>query len=193
MTTSPTESGVVLTYKDLVTQAMTYLGMNPKTRFIGYGVGHGSKGGGTFKGVPDAQLIETPLAENLMAGLAIGWSLRGYCPVVHFERFDFVLNALDAIVNHLDKMRSISCGEFAPAAILRIVVGNSSMPLYTGPTHVQDFSEALSKMVSFPVVRVHSDMALDFEIIYRKAMNDVLKHGQSTAIVEYKDEYSKRL
>lgn len=179
-----------MTYKDHVTAAMTYIGQHPKTRFLGYGVGHGSKGGGTFKGVPDEHLIETPLAENLMAGLAVGWSLRGYCPVVHFERFDFVLNALDAIVNHLDKIRSISCGEFAPAAILRIVVGNRTKPLFTGPTHVQDFSAALSSMVSFPVLQIKKEQALDFVDVYHQALQQALEHGRSTAIVEYKDEYN---
>ena len=66
---------------------------------------------GTLKDVPDDQKIETPVAENLMVGLAIGMSFEGFKPVVYFERHDFMLVAADAISNHIDKIERISHGE----------------------------------------------------------------------------------
>ena len=172
-----------MTYKESLTSAMTALGKDPLACFIGYGVSNG-KAGGTLAGVPQTQLIETPVAENLMVGLAIGMALAGRCPLVYFERFDFVLNAADAIVNHLDKMATMSRGQFAPAVILRCVVGNTRKPLFTGETHTQDFTDAFACMVKMPVMTCHH--AAHIESIYGQAQ-EAQRCGGSTMIVEYKD------
>lgn len=169
--------------KEELTRAMTELGRDPRLRVIGYGLKYG-KAGGTMAGIPESSFIETTVAENLMAGMATGLSIAGYKPLVYFERFDFVLNALDAIVNHLDKLRHISNGEFKPACIFRVVVGNTKKPRFTGPTHTQDFTEALALMVSFPVIRL--ERAEDVEGVYAFAKK-ALDVGESTMIVEYKD------
>lgn len=169
-------------YKDALTGAMDILGADPLVRFIGYGVTIG-KAMGTLKNVDPHQLIEMPVAENLMVAFAIGLSLKGLKPVVFIERFDFILNALDAIVNHLDKIKDISHGEFAPSVILRIVVGNRQKPLFTGKTHTQDFSVALRHLVSFPV---HQLVEAN-EIVGRYAEAYSSFGTRSTALVEYKD------
>jgi pyruvate dehydrogenase E1 component beta subunit len=106
-----------MTYKESITASMDELAKDPDVCFIGYGIRYG-KAMGTLKNVSESQLIETPVAENLMVGLAIGLSLRGKKPVVFIERADFLLNALDAIVNHLDKIELMSRGQFQPACIL---------------------------------------------------------------------------
>ena len=173
-----------MTYKGQLTAAMNLLATDTATRFIGYGVKIGGRAAGTLSAVPDCQLVETPVAENLMVGLATGMSLAGLKPIVFIERMDFILNALDAIVNHLSAARDISCGEFTPAAILRVVVGNKTKPLYTGPTHVQDFTDSVRAMVNFPVLKLTSPD----EIVpaYQDAL-DALSLGRSTMLVEMKD------
>lgn len=170
-------------YKNALIEANSLLAKNEKTRFVGYGLQKG-RALGTLKEVALDQIIEMPVAENLMAGMAIGLSLKGYCPVVFIERMDFVLNALDAIVNHLDKIDQLSNGQFKPACIIRCVVGNKNKPLYTGATHVQDFSAALREMVVFPVVQLKE--ASQIENAYQQASENV-KNGISTILVEYKD------
>lgn len=170
-------------YKDALTAAMTAFAQDPKSRFIGYGVREPSRGGGTFAGAPKEQCIETPVAENLMVGLGIGLALAGLKPLVYIERSDFLLNALDAIVNHLAAMRQLSRQEFNPTILLRIVVGNTEKPLFTGPTHTQDFSDALEKMVQFPVVRLRTKEGVS--AAYRLAAGDLPNF--STALFEYKD------
>jgi pyruvate dehydrogenase E1 component beta subunit len=172
-----------MTYRDQLTNAMTTLAGNPRTRFVGYGLRHG-RAGGTLANAKDSQIIETPVAENLMAGIAIGRSLAGDLPVLYFERFDFVLNAADAIVNHLAAARFISKGEFTPAVIIRVVIGNQRKPLFTGKTHTQDFSQAFAMMVDFPVVLLEADA--DIEAIYRNARAQQ-SCGISTMICEKKD------
>ncbi len=172
-----------ISYKDELTKAMELLAQDPLIRFVGYGVKIGGRSGGTLKNVPDSQLIEMPVAESLMVSFAIGLSLKGLKPVVFIERFDFILNALDAIVNHLDKIETISHGEFKPTMILRIVVGNSRKPLFTGKTHTQDFSVALRALVTFPVVQLQEASQITPE--YRLAHQMFPEY--SKALIEYKD------
>jgi pyruvate/2-oxoglutarate/acetoin dehydrogenase E1 component len=175
-----------MSYKDELTRAMTLLGTDPEAVFIGYNVGCGGKANGTLASVPPERLLETPVAENLMLGLAIGMALDGRKPIVYYERFDFILNAMDAIVNHLDKIAMMSGGEFSPHIILRVLVGGVKNPLFTGPTHTQDFSDALRKLVSFPVVQLTAASAV--LPAYKTAWENL---GQSSSMfVEYRDLYN---
>jgi pyruvate dehydrogenase E1 component beta subunit len=168
-------------YKEEITAAMDMLAADPRVRFVGYGVRYGGKAMGTLKNVPEAQLVETPVAENLMVGLAIGMALRGLRPVVFIERFDFIMNAMDAIVNHLEKIDVMSNGQFSPAVILRVVIGNSQKPLYTGETHTQDFSEAMRRLIEMPVFVLPDDGDA------RYAYSHATMTGASTMIIEKKD------
>ncbi|MFA6023153.1 MAG: hypothetical protein WC781_03635 [Candidatus Pacearchaeota archaeon] len=138
-------------YKEAICQCMKKLAQDEKVKFLGYNVLHGSRAYGTLKDIPKEKCIETPLAENLMVGLATGLSLEGFKPVVYIERHDFILNALDGIVNHIDKIYTLSEREYKTPVLIRAVVG-AQKPLYPGLQHIQDFSEQLKTMVTFPVV-----------------------------------------
>lgn len=169
-----------LTYKQALAESMMLLGADNLTRICGYGlkVGHEK---GSFAGVPIKQIQEFTVAEGLMTSAAIGMSLMGLKPLVFLERADFLYNAMDAIVNHLDACRFISKDEFRPKVILRIVVGNSQKPLFTGHTHTRDNSGALRNMVNFSVICVHT--AAEVMAAYEYAYSSPL----SVAIYEYKD------
>jgi len=172
-------------YKEHIAGAMSAIAKDNKVVFIGYNVRSGFAGG-TLKGVDEKQLIETPVAENLMSGMAIGLSIQGFKPVVYVERMDFLMNAMDAIVNHLDKIEEISQGVFSPKVIFRCVVGNKKVPLFTGSTHTQNFCPSLRVMLpNFNIVEVTEGKMFDHE--YKVAMN--IKG--SSIIVEYKDLYAK--
>src|SRR5262249_20330 len=110
-------SRMQISYKNELTEAMERLAEDPLIRFIGYGVKIGGRAMGTLANVSDSQLIEMPVAESLMVSFAIGLSLKGLKPVVFIERFDFICNAMDAIINHLDKISEISHREFNPTMI----------------------------------------------------------------------------
>lgn len=170
-------------YKEQLTTAMDALAADPLACFVGYGV---RKNGalGTFKNIPPAQLIEMPVAENLLVGAAMGMALAGRRPLVFIERMDFILNAADAIVNHLDKVATLSRGEWSAGVIIRAVVGNRNKPLFTGEPHIQDFSEAFASMVQMPVIRLAA--ASDIVATYATAAQRQ-RAGGSTLLVEYKD------
>ena len=148
----PNYTTLGLDYKGAITQAMTDLGKNESTIFLGYNLG-GEFGNamGTLSGVDDSQKIETPVVENLMGSMALGMSLEGFKAVVYYERQDFMLVAADAIGNHISQLERISHGEFKPNVILRTVVADSG-PFYSGPTHSQDLTEVFRKLVEFPIL-----------------------------------------
>jgi pyruvate/2-oxoglutarate/acetoin dehydrogenase E1 component len=117
-----------LTYKQAIETAMDRLLLDPAIKFVGYGLLKGKNGCG-LRNVPDERIQEFTVAEGLMTSAAIGMSLMGIKPVVLIERADFIWNAMDAIVNHLDACETISNGEFRPTAIIRVIVGNRYGPL----------------------------------------------------------------
>lgn len=176
----------MMAYKDYLAESMTWLGQQPDTWVVGYNTKY-SLAGGSLSGFPNERIIEMPLAEALMTGVAIGMSLDGAVPILWFERCDFMTLAMDQIVNHLDKMKTISDGIQCPAVIIRACVGNKQTPLFTGPTHTQDFGKALQEMVGFPVIRLmwSSSIMLEYQKAYQRAKNE----RQSTLLVEYKDLY----
>ena len=136
-------------FKDAVNESMNNIGADKNTIFIGYNVLYGNAMG-NLELIPDDQKLETPVAENLMAGLAIGMSFEGFKPVVYYERHDFMLVAADAIGNHMNHIERISHGEYKTPITLRTVVADGG-PFYSGPTHSQDFTKTFRQMVSFPV------------------------------------------
>lgn len=138
-----------LKYFDAVKRSMEMLAKDCQVIFIGYNVKYGSAYG-ALKDIPETQRLETPLAENLMAGLAMGLSLEGIRPVLFFERHEFVLNAIDAIVNTMDVVETISDGEFKMPVIIKAVAGGVK-PFYAGLTHTRDMTDIFNNIVSFPV------------------------------------------
>lgn len=175
-----------MTTKEILTEAMTELGQDLKVVFLGYNVLYG-KAAGTMSGVPEEKLIEMPLAENLMTGAAIGFSLDGFIPVVWYERCDFLTCGMDAIVNHLNHISGLSDGQHKPAVIIRVCIGNKAAPLFTGPTHTQNFAQAMDHLVSFPVISLWWAKGLILEK-YREALERA-KGGESTMIFEFKDQW----
>ena len=167
-------------YKDAINIAMTELGQAGAV-FIGYNVLKGDAMG-TLKNVPAEQKLETPVAENLMAGLAIGMSFEGFIPVVYFERHDFMLGAMDAIVNHIDKIERISHGEYKVPVIIRAITADAG-PFYSGITHSQDFTELLKSSVDFPVY----DPVDGEEVL--TAFRSALASQRPAIIIERKSRY----
>lgn len=167
-------------YKDAMIKSMDELASEGAI-FIGYNVKYGDAIG-TLKNVSEDQKLETPVAENLMAGLAIGMSFEGFKPVIYYERHDFMMVAADAIINHIDKIERISHGEFKVPIIIRAVTADAG-PFYSGITHSQDFTEVFKKAVSFPVI----DAANGDEII--TAINYSKKNQRPIMLIERKSKY----
>lgn len=160
-------------------EAMLLLADAPGTLFLGQGIAYpGHAMFKNFEGVPMEQRIELPVVEELQLGMSIGLALQGYLPVSVYPRFDFLLRAADQLVNHLDKLERMSCGQFKPAVIIRTRVGTTK-PLDAGPQHTQDHTEAFRLMLTnVEVIRItRADEILP---TYRWAMTS----RKSTLVVE---------
>lgn len=138
-----------LSYKEAVQESMNMLATEIDSVFVGYNVRHGSAYG-FLSNIDEKQRLETPLAENLMAGLAMGMSLEGIRPILYFERHDFVYNAMDALVNQLDKIEFLSEGQFTMPVIIKAVVGGIK-PFYAGITHTSDLITLFKHIFHFSV------------------------------------------
>ena len=170
-----------MTYKDVLKREMERLAQDSRVVFIGYNTAYGHQMNGTLTDVPKNKLIETPVAENLMTGLAIGMALEGHLPVLCFERMDFMWIACDAIVNHIDKLPMLSGYKVALPMIIRCMVGNAT-PLDPGPQHTQDLTDVFEYHTDLRVVQL-----LDGESIERE-YNTVITSPR--ILVEYRELYS---
>ena len=99
------------TYRQALAEAMTEaMETTPSTIIIGQGVTDFKGIFGTVTGLakkyPD-RVVETPIAEDSIAGICIGASLNGLYPINTHIRADFGLLAFNQIVN-LAAMTAIS-------------------------------------------------------------------------------------
>jgi pyruvate dehydrogenase E1 component beta subunit len=77
---------------------------DPAVMLIGQGVTSPWYVGRTTVGLADRfgrqRVIDTPVSENAMSGVAVGAALAGLKPILLFPRMDFMYYALDQIANH---------------------------------------------------------------------------------------------
>lgn len=154
-------------FQQAVNKAMQDLAKYPETVFVGQSVSYdGAAIFHSLEGVPASKRLEFPVAENLQLGYCTGLSLTGKLPICIFPRLDFMLLALDQLVNHLDKL---PLWGWKPKVILRARVGGRN-PLDAGPQHTQDYSEAFSSMLKSVIVnRIHtvSEVEAAYHLAYR--------------------------
>ncbi len=128
-------------------QAMRMLAAQPNAIFLGQGVRFdGVSMYADLDGIPDEQRIEFPVAEELQLGASTGLAIAGFLPISIFPRMDFLLRAMDQLVNHLDKLEQMSQGQFKPKVIIRTRHGPTK-PLNAGPQHTQDHTKAFRSML----------------------------------------------
>jgi len=176
------------TYKEELIKAMNILAEHPKTLFIGQNVIYGGASMyWTIANVPKEKRIELPVFEEVQAGISLGLALEGFIPVSIFPRMDFMLLAINQIVNHMDKMDEMSDGQFKPVIIMRTAIG-STAPLMPGPQHCQDHTEALKLMCkNINVVKLENANQIVPEFI------KALQADKPTILVDIPDLYNKEL
>jgi pyruvate dehydrogenase E1 component beta subunit len=68
------------------------------------------------------RVMDSPVSELACTGAAVGASLSGYRPVVVHPRMDFMLYAMDAIVNQAAKWSHMIGGQAHPAVTIRGII-----------------------------------------------------------------------
>jgi pyruvate dehydrogenase E1 component beta subunit len=100
---------------------------DPSVVILGEDVG---RDGGVFR-VTDGlvqrfgedRVIDTPLAESGIVGMAIGMAIAGYRPVAEIQFAGFAYPAYDQLVSHAARMRNRSRGEFTVPLVVRMPYG----------------------------------------------------------------------
>ena len=174
-------------YKEELIKSMEWLGKKENALFLGQATlfsGHSISG--TLKNIPKKKLIELPVMEEVQMGMCAGLSLEGYVPISIYPRFNFMILALNQLVNHIDKMREMSKGMLVPKVIVRVSIG-AKKPLDGGSQHTQDFTMALRHMLEDVKV---VDLT-EPEIIFYSFKQAYEREG-STILVEHGDYYSEK-
>jgi len=104
-----------LTYCQALNEALHQLLENDeRVVLIGQGLWSPWYVGNTCKGLLDRfgkdRIIDTPVSENGITGMAIGMAISGMRPILVFPRMDFLMYAMDPIVNEASKWHLMSGG-----------------------------------------------------------------------------------
>ena len=118
----------VMTIREAVSQALwEEMERDPNVFIIGEEVG---VWGGTYavtKGFYDhfgpERVRDTPIAEGVIVGAAVGAAMNGLRPVAEIMTINFAFLALDQIVNHAAKVRSMFGGQFKCPLVIRTTSG----------------------------------------------------------------------
>jgi pyruvate dehydrogenase E1 component beta subunit len=138
---------------EAITMAMAYeMKHDPSVIVMGEDVG---KNGGVFRatlGLQDQfgpeRVIDTPLAEALIAGVAIGMAAMGLKPVAEIQFSGFIYPCVDEIINHAGRLRSRTRGRLSVPMVLRAPSGGG----IHAPEHHSESNEAL--FAHMPGIRV---------------------------------------
>jgi pyruvate/2-oxoglutarate/acetoin dehydrogenase E1 component len=175
-------------YQYELKRAMTYLAMNEKVVFLGQAVEFpGTAMSTTLEEIEKEKLIELPVEEDLQMGIATGMALSGMIPVSIFPRWNFMLLAVNQIVNHLDKLPELLTTDSCPKVIIRTGIGSIN-PLNPGPQHRGDFTEAFKALCqNIEIIRLDSKEMI-FPAYKRALERD---DGVSTLLIEWSDKYNE--
>ena len=176
-------------YFEELKKSMNYLAKNERTIFLGQAVKvPGTSMSNTFKEINPNKLIELPVAEEMQMGIANGLAINGLIPVSVFPRWNFLLLAINQLINHLDKIKLISNDGYKTKVIIRTGIG-SEKPLHPQYQHVGDFTDAVKKMcTNIEIIKLNE--VKDIFPSYKKALER--EDGKSTIVVEYGDYYNKK-
>jgi pyruvate dehydrogenase E1 component beta subunit len=138
---------------EAITMAMAYeMKHDPSVVVLGEDVG---KNGGVFRatlGLQDQfgpeRVIDTPLAEALIAGVSIGMAAMGLKPVAEIQFSGFIYPCVDEIINHAGRLRSRTRGRISVPMVLRAPSGGG----IHAPEHHSESNEAL--FAHMPGIRV---------------------------------------
>ena len=168
---------------------MNYLAKNERTIFLGQAVKvPGTSMSNTFKEINPNKLIELPVAEEMQMGMTNGFAINGLIPVSIFPRWNFLLLAMNQLINHLDKIKLMSNDGYKTKVIVRTGIG-SEKPLHPQYQHVGDFTDAVKKMcTNIEIIKLNE--VKDIFPSYKKALER--EDGKSTIVVEYGGYYNKK-
>lgn len=144
---------MAITLIEAVTQALAYeLAQDPNVILFGQDIG---ANGGVFRATlglqsrfGEARVRDTPLAENMIVGLAVGMAAMGLKPVAEIQFMDFICAGIDQLLSHASRFRNRTRGRLSCPMVIRTPSGGG----IRAPEHHSDSLEALFSQI--PGLRV---------------------------------------
>ncbi len=133
-----------ITLVDAVNQALAYaMRENENVVLLGEDVG---VNGGVFRATNGLQesfgeerVLDTPLSETLIGGVAIGMAAQGLIPVAEIQFMGFAYPTIDQLLNHAARIRNRTRGRLTCPMVLRAPFGGG----IGAPEHHCESTEAL--------------------------------------------------
>ena len=115
------------TYSEAILSGFDYLLKNyPEVFILGQGLWSPWYVGNTMKNLDKKygkeRIIDTPVSESACTGAAVGASICGMKPIIVHPRMDFMLYAMDAIVNQAAKWSHMFGGQAHPGVTIRGII-----------------------------------------------------------------------
>lgn len=102
--------------------------------------------GGVFRATDGLQaqfgsnrILDTPLAETVIAGMAIGMAAQGLHPVAEIQFMGFIYSTIDQMINHASRLRNRTRGRLTCPMVLRAPYGGG----IRAPEHHSESTEAI--------------------------------------------------
>ena len=144
----------VITMREALNQAMREeMKRDPNVFLLGEEVGHYQGPYKVTQGLlqefGEWRVRDTPIAEEVIAGVAVGAAFIGLRPIAEMMTFNFSLLALDQIVNHAAKYRYMSGGQIRCPMVMR---GPSGAAAQVAAQHSQAFESWFTHIPGLVVV-----------------------------------------
>jgi len=160
-----------LTYSLAINEAVEQMmDLDKKVYVIGQGVKSPWYVGNTCRNLAEKfgdRVIDTPISENATTGAAIGSGIVGMKPIMVYPRMDFMLYAIDPIVNEAANWRYIFNNKAHAGVVIRGIVNRGGEQ---GAQHSQALQALFSHIPGLKVVMPAS--AYDAKGLMVAAIND---------------------
>lgn len=142
-----------LTLVQAINQTLRYeMERNPNLILMGEDIG---RDGGVFRATEglidqfgERRVVDTPLSESGIVGVAIGMAAYGLTPVVEIQFMGFLYGAMEQLISHASRLRTRSRGRYTCPLVIRTPYGGG----IHAPEHHSESSEAL--FVHIPGLKV---------------------------------------
>lgn len=173
-------------YRDAVREALDEeMARDPMVMMIGedIGVGDGtwrcSKG--LYEKYGDLRMKDSPISESGIVGMGIGMALTGMRPIVEIMFSDFMLVAMDQIVNQMAKVCYMSGGQKNVPMVIRTTIGAGRA---AAAQHSQNLNAVIAHFPGSKIV-IPSD-AYTAKGLLKSAIRD----NNPVIVVEHRKHYS---
>ena len=175
-------------YRDAVREALDEeMARDPMVMMIGEDVG---PNGGTWKAnaglwekYGDLRMKDSPISESGFVGMCVGMALTGMRPIAEVMFSDFMLVAMDQIVNQMAKITYMSGGQRPVPMVLRTTIG-------LGRASAAQHSQSLNSIISyFPGLKV---VVPSDAYTAKGLLKSAIRDNSPVVVVEHRMQYSQQ-